>query len=310
VRQIFRFLLVGVTVTLPAIGADLQTGVNAVKNGDYATALRELKPLAEKDEPLAQVMLGLMYYQGKGVQQDYKEALQLYLRAADQGEATAQMPLGVMYGTGQGIEQDLVEAYMRFSLCLSDPEVGANCAKNREGVSHLMTPAQIVEAQGLAKTWKPKAKTDARLTNSASLPNWQVQVGYMSIQGVTGLTEFSQAQYAIIERQFEGEQNFNAPSLEFLNRRWNVAIGTVGGNVYKIVLFLDSASKDAVSNAAADVVQYCQQRLGKPSEQHDGTFIWDTVDGSVMLRSTGTLNFYQVNLIETSRAASRFTLKP
>lgn len=307
-QQILRFLLMGVTAAFPAIGADLQTGVNAVKSGDYATALRELRPLAEKGEPLAQVMLGLMYYQGKGVQQDYKEALKLYLRAADQGEATAQMPLGVMYGRGQGVEQDLVEAYVRFSLCVSDLEVGANCTKNREGVSHLMTPAQIVEAQGLAKTWKPKAKTDSKLTNSASLPIGKYKLD-MPVQGLTGLTEFSLVQSAIIERQFEGEQDFNAPSVEFLNRHWEVVIGTVGGNVYKIGLLLDSASKDFVAEAAADVVQYCQQRLGKPSEQHNGTFIWDTVDGSVLLSSQGTLNFHQVSLIETSRAASRFTLK-
>jgi len=141
---------------LPIMASDLQTGVHAFDKGDYATALKELKPLAEKGNSLAQVTLGLMYYQGNGVAQDYHEALKLFLRAADHGEGMAQLSIGFMYGAGQGVERDFVQSYMRFSLCTTIPEVRVNCVKNRELVIHQMTPAQIAEGQRLAMAWKQK----------------------------------------------------------------------------------------------------------------------------------------------------------
>jgi TPR repeat protein len=41
--------------------------LNAYENGDYATALDELKPLAELGEADAQYYLSGMYHNGKGV---------------------------------------------------------------------------------------------------------------------------------------------------------------------------------------------------------------------------------------------------
>lgn len=154
--KLIRFLPLLVTVALPIAASDLKTGVDAFDKGDYATALRELKPLAEKGQSVAQVTLGLMYYQANGVAQDLHEALKWFLRAADQGEEMAQLSLGFLYAAGQGVDRDFVQAYMRLSLCLADPNVGANCRKNRELVSHQMTPAQIAEGQRLAADWKQK----------------------------------------------------------------------------------------------------------------------------------------------------------
>lgn len=143
-----------------SILGDVQAGVHAYDSGDYATALAKLKPLADSGQPLAQVFLGLMYYEGKGVAQDYTQAFEWNNRAADQGEPMAQLGLGVLYGAGQGIQQDLVQAYMRFSLCLDDPGVGANCRKHRDVTASQMTQAQIAEAQELARGWKPRISSN------------------------------------------------------------------------------------------------------------------------------------------------------
>ncbi len=313
--RLIGIVALSLIATSQLTGADLLTGVSAFQKGDYATALRELRPLAEKGDAAAQAMLGLIYYQGKGVQQDYREALSWYFRAADRGDTSAQLALGSMYSQGQGVEQDLVLGYMRFSLCVDDPDVGANCRKNRDGASRLLTPAEIAEGQRLARAWKPgtpkgsgiSAQAGTPITNSASLPIGEYRLGVL-IQGVNGLTEFSRAQYAVIGRMFDGESDYNAPSVEFLKHRWNVSLGTVAGKVYKIGLYFNPDGKDMVG-ALEDVRQYCQQHLGKPSEQHDSTFIWDTADGSVMLELVGTEIFHQINLFETSRAMSGFTLK-
>jgi TPR repeat protein len=58
----------------------------------------------------AQYNLGVMYEQGKGVQQDYKQAVAWYRKAADQGMADAQYNLGVVYRQGQGVQQDSKQA--------------------------------------------------------------------------------------------------------------------------------------------------------------------------------------------------------
>ncbi len=50
--------------------AGFAEGVAAYMRGDYATALRELRPLAEQGDANAQFNLGLMYDDGRGVPQD------------------------------------------------------------------------------------------------------------------------------------------------------------------------------------------------------------------------------------------------
>src|SRR5271163_410553 len=50
---------------------DAAAAVAAHKRGDYATALRLIRPLADQGDADAQNILGLMYYSGQGVPQDY-----------------------------------------------------------------------------------------------------------------------------------------------------------------------------------------------------------------------------------------------
>ncbi|MSO73363.1 MAG: sel1 repeat family protein, partial [Rhodospirillaceae bacterium] len=80
---------------------DFAKGVAAYNAKDYATALKEWRPLAEQGNASAQYNLGLMYDNGQGVTQDYKEAVRLYGLAAAQGNASAQSNLGLMCGNGQ-----------------------------------------------------------------------------------------------------------------------------------------------------------------------------------------------------------------
>ena len=81
-------------------------GLKAYESGDYATALKEWKPLAEQGEADARHNLGLMYFNGFGVVQDYKAALKWFKLAAEQGYALAQSNQGWMYEKGLGVSQD------------------------------------------------------------------------------------------------------------------------------------------------------------------------------------------------------------
>ncbi len=90
--------------------ADFEAGMDAYDRGDYATALREWRPLAKQGDAASQFLLGAMYAEGKGVQQDYVQARQWYEQAAAQGYARAQYNLGVLYAQGQGGPQDYAKA--------------------------------------------------------------------------------------------------------------------------------------------------------------------------------------------------------
>ncbi len=67
--------------------ADLQKANDTIESGDYTTALKELKPLAEQGQADAQYNLGLMYSNGWGVVQNYKAAVKWYKLAAEQSDA-------------------------------------------------------------------------------------------------------------------------------------------------------------------------------------------------------------------------------
>src|SRR5205823_4000343 len=107
------------------VSADYDAGMSAYKQGNYATALAELRPLAENGSALAQVALGVMYTNGQGVPQDFKEALRWYRLAANEENGGAQFNIGVMYANGKGVPQDFKEALRWYRLAAQQGETRA-----------------------------------------------------------------------------------------------------------------------------------------------------------------------------------------
>jgi len=126
---------------------------------DYAEAVKWSRKAAEQGYAEAQFNLGVMHDIGLGVREDYAKAMKWFRKAAEQGNAKAQTNLGFMYVLGQSVPQDYAQAHMWFNLAASrhPPGEGRDIAvKNRDDVAKKMTPAQISEAQKLAREWKPK----------------------------------------------------------------------------------------------------------------------------------------------------------
>lgn len=140
------------------LGTMYANGLFVPKND--AEAIRWFRKAAGQGIPEAQLNLGFMYYNGQGVPQDYGEAVKWFRKAADQGYATAQNNLGALYYNGQGVAQDYILAHMWFSLAVTrylsiEKENRENAVRNRDIVASKMTPAQLAEAQRLAREWKP-----------------------------------------------------------------------------------------------------------------------------------------------------------
>ncbi|MDR3553863.1 MAG: hypothetical protein P4L55_03830 [Syntrophobacteraceae bacterium] len=72
----FKLLVVAVLVGFVAIAhAGFNEGKAAFDIGDYATAYKEFKPLAEQGNVSAQSFIASIYYSGLGVLQDLAEAV-------------------------------------------------------------------------------------------------------------------------------------------------------------------------------------------------------------------------------------------
>ena len=100
-------ILTGLFCSAGAVWAqDYEEGLKAYRSNDFATALKEWRPLAEQGNAKAQVNLGYMYDKRKGVTQDYAEAVKWYRKEAEQGNANGQDNLGWMYKNGKGVDKD------------------------------------------------------------------------------------------------------------------------------------------------------------------------------------------------------------
>ncbi len=116
-RAAITALLTLIAIAGAAVAGLLEDGVVAYDRGDYATALRLLRPLAEKGNADAQYKLGQIYDSGDGATKDtveaakwFAEAMKQYRKAAAQGDAKAKEKLGDMYVVGAGVPQDSTEA--------------------------------------------------------------------------------------------------------------------------------------------------------------------------------------------------------
>jgi TPR repeat protein len=80
-----------------AAAGPMEDAAAAYERGDYATAIRLLRVLAEQGDCGAQVQLGVMYQNGEGVRQNPAEATKWFRIAAEQGDPRAQLNIGITY---------------------------------------------------------------------------------------------------------------------------------------------------------------------------------------------------------------------
>src|ERR1051326_3612736 len=84
----------------------------AYQKGDYQTALKLMKPLAEAGNVNAQYNVGAMYNEHL-VKQDFVEAAKWFKLAAAKGNVFAQVDLGVLYEYGKGVSKDYTRSEER-----------------------------------------------------------------------------------------------------------------------------------------------------------------------------------------------------
>ncbi len=87
-------------------------GKTAVKKnaGGYGEAHKWFSRAARQGHKNAQYMLGLLYYNGRGIKRGYADARKWFTRAAKQNHTGAQYMLGIIHYDGKGVSKNLARA--------------------------------------------------------------------------------------------------------------------------------------------------------------------------------------------------------
>jgi TPR repeat protein len=194
IRTLLLATIIAMGVGGTAAAGPFENADAAYNEGDYATAMRFWRALADQSyaraqynlgnmyyfgqgipvdnaegrmwwhkaadqgHARAQFNLGNMYYFGEGVAENVAEAVKWYRKAADQGYAEAQFNFGLMYRLGDGVPQDDVQAYKWWTLAAA--QGNENAITNTANAAKKMTREQIAEAQRLSAEWNPVGERD------------------------------------------------------------------------------------------------------------------------------------------------------
>ena len=133
--------------------------------------------------------LGLLNYQGWGVQRDYKSAFDYFLEAAKFGEPQAQKFLAILYSTGLGALQSYKDAYMWAAIAAANGNTDA--AGIRDAAQKQLSQTELAEGRSEAAKWGKggnarayKCKADYNFLNTFTVDRdtlavrWNGEVSY------------------------------------------------------------------------------------------------------------------------------------
>ena len=146
------------------------SGTGTSKNP--ARALQLHQKAAELGQLDAMYHLGVAYTTGNAGPKDYASALHWLVRSASyEGtygsnplRARAQNALGALYESGSGISADLVLAYAWYQLASAGGSEDASESSIR--LRQLLSSEQLLEAENLARNWKPGNRIGRRSITS------------------------------------------------------------------------------------------------------------------------------------------------
>jgi TPR repeat protein len=171
--------------------AGLNEGLDALRRTDFASAARELRPLAEAGDAEAQYRIGLMYEYGKGYPQDKAQGIVWFRKAAGQNHAAAQTELGILYVTGDGVTQDDAQAVAWFQKAAP---LGNTTAQYNLGLLYAKGQGVKLDvAQAIA--WWRKAAAQGMI-----VAQFKLGVAYENGEGVARDPVLALANYTIAAR--------------------------------------------------------------------------------------------------------------
>ena len=145
-------LLVCLSLLAGGCGSE-KTALQAFEAGDYASAYKLFRPLADSGDLTAQNYLGTLFYLGLGVERDWSQALNWYEKAATQGDPGAQLNYGLMLQNGNGVAPDIGAAFMWYYASYRQGNMIARRYLDSLADDNLLSPNQIDYAKLRARKY-------------------------------------------------------------------------------------------------------------------------------------------------------------
>jgi hypothetical protein len=125
---------------------------------DYSLAIDWYRKAANRGYAYSQKNLINMYRQGLGVPQDKTEALIWFLDIARQKNVVAQFRLGSIYHNGYGVSRNDIKAYAWYGIASAG---GVKSAEElRDEIQALLNPEELEQAQKLSRElWEEYGNT-------------------------------------------------------------------------------------------------------------------------------------------------------
>lgn len=166
-------------------------------------AFIKYQKLSENNDIIASIILGWMYRDGFGTEENSKKAFELFQNAAKKGYAAAQSNLGWMYLEGQGVSKDEKEAVKWFTLSAKQ-----GYAPAQEFLGMMYLEGKIV----------PKNEKEAlkwyKLAAEQGDEQAQFSIGWMYLNGEGVLQDDERASYWLCKAKENG--NLDAINLLIL----------------------------------------------------------------------------------------------
>jgi len=126
---------------------------------------------------------------------------------------------------------------------------------------------------------------------------------------VPDLIEFDPEQYALFEmagvkRLLRDERIYNGHDINFLDSVWNTVIGASDGKIYKVSIQNMSPDKAASAALFRATLTHLRQQMGGFTTHPWFTkrYIWDDIEGNVLLNQVSKMGIASINLFLTSSA--------
>jgi FOG: TPR repeat, SEL1 subfamily len=131
--------------------AGLSQGLDLASEGRYKEALPFFEKSAKSGNAYAQNILGVSYYEGRGVAKDPKKAAKWLQKSADQGNAEGQFMLGSLYLMGSGVAKDQVKGVQWLQKAAAQDHKKAKELLAKLGPNTELAPAVALYKEGRFK---------------------------------------------------------------------------------------------------------------------------------------------------------------
>lgn len=141
------FCMAGAMTSQENAGARTGAGQSAPARPSASEPLAGLAARAESGDPRAQLQLGMLHEEGRGVPQDLRRAEALYRQAIAKGDANAMNQLAVLIDSGRSSSTDHGEAVRLFR----------KAAEKGNGLAAYNLGLMLREGRGTRKDWPQAA---------------------------------------------------------------------------------------------------------------------------------------------------------